>query len=165
LIQTFHRASKIISTAVLGIAAIGGASMALAEFKPSYPGRWVMKDAKPVMSAKAKPYKTVDVVKCGADFCGIPVAADGACGKTLFRFTSKAQEAGDERPGTGKWGKIERKMAVMQYINEDKTPGLSVILSGNDQYPDTREGGLFALDANYNRKGDASCKVTDGKTS
>jgi hypothetical protein len=149
--------------AAVGALLMSGTTTVRADDGPNYFGRWTVKDEKPVFSKNGLLYKTVDVAPCGADFCGVSVAENGACGPTMFRFLSTSATK-TELNGHGKWGDI-KKNVVIEYWTESETPVILIGLGDKDYSPESRESSMPTYEAQYKREGDALCKVDGGKTS
>lgn len=149
-----HR-SNTIAKLTLGLALCFGANMAQASTEQYY-GRWTVSDKKPAYSAKGRLYKMIDVAPCGKDFCGISVADDNSCGKTLFRFlTTHASD--EELSGHGLWGTAKKKLQMGYAKPDNKKPYIYVALGSDDMDITGREGSLPTFEANYKNAGTASC--------
>jgi hypothetical protein len=86
----------------LSIAPLGAATLALAvpaaagPASSLYYGRWTVSEDKPVFTARGRLYKTIDVARCGRDFCGVSVDDGGKPAPT--RCAGTANGATSRRP-------------------------------------------------------------------
>ena len=150
----FHRTLSI-ATVTLGLALSLGGNLANATTEQYY-GRWTVSDDKPAYSSKGIIYKTIDIAPCGNDFCGISVADDNSCGKTLFRFfTTHASD--EELTGHGKWGEAKKKLQMGYAKPDSQTPYMYVAVGSDDMDITGREGSIPTFQANYKNLGQASC--------
>ena len=115
-----------------------------------------MSDDKPAYSSKGIVYKTIDIAPCGNDFCGISVADDNSCGKTLFRFFT-THAADEELTGHGKWGDAKKKLQLGYAKPESQLPYMYVAVGSDDMDITGREGSIPTFQANYKTTGSASC--------
>src|SRR5256885_13805678 len=78
------RAGRSFVIAMVSAFCVGG--MAMTAPAPPAPtdllGRWVAEKTK----------LTLDVSRCGEDWCGVEVKADGVCGRTTLRLTPYPQD-------------------------------------------------------------------------
>ena len=149
-----HRHSSIV-VASLGLALTLGANWAMAETSHFF-GRWTVSDDKPVYSSKGKIYKTFDVAPCGKDFCGVAVADDNSCGRTLFRFLTIHAD-NEEITGHGMWGAQKKKLQVGYVAPQDAKPYVYLGLGADDMDFSGREGSTPTFQANYKSAGEAKC--------
>jgi hypothetical protein len=158
-----HLRQHTILLSTLGLAALGGATVAQAETSHFF-GRWVVSDDKPAYSAKGKLYKTIDIAPCGADFCGVSVSDKGDCGATLFRFLT-IHAANDELIGHGLWGSMKKKVQIeFRPTDSPDGPGFYLGVGEDDMDFSGREGSMPKFDANYKSAGEAKC-LAGGHTS
>ena len=143
------------AAAALGLAICLGGNLAHATTEQYY-GRWTVSDDKPAYSSKGILYKTIDIAPCGNDFCGISVADDNSCGKTLFRFFT-THAADEELTGHGKWGEAKKKLQMGYAKPDNETPYLYVAVGSDDMDITGREGSIPTFQANYKNLGQASC--------
>jgi hypothetical protein len=120
-------------------------------------GRWTVSGAKEVFSTRGKLYKTIDIAPCGRDFCGVSVAANGACGTTLFRFL--ARRANDEMlRGHGVWGNARKNITVEYYVNDEVPGGRMIDLNLGDGHDfGERSDNIPKFTANYRPVSAARC--------
>ena len=149
-----HRTFSI-ATAAFGLALSLGGNLAHANTEQYY-GRWTVSDDKPAYSSKGIVYKTIDIAPCGNDFCGISVADDNSCGKTLFRFFT-THAADEELTGHGKWGDAKKKLQLGYAKPESQLPYMYVAVGSDDMDITGREGSIPTFQANYKTTGSASC--------
>ena len=124
-----------------------------------YFGRWTVSDDKPVYTAKGRHWKTFDVARCGADFCGVAVDDKQNCGETLFRFLT-IHAGNDELVGHGLWGS-EKKKLMIDFIKTEGSPDSLYLGVGNsDMDLSAREGSMAIFEANYKRLSGATCVVS-----
>ncbi|MEO5586420.1 MAG: hypothetical protein ABIQ81_01870 [Novosphingobium sp.] len=122
-----------------------------------YYGRWTVSGDKEVFSSRGKLYKTIDIAPCGRDFCGVSVAADGACGATLFRFLIRRTD--DELlRGHGVWGKARKNITLEYYVNEEVPGGRVIDLNLGDGHDfGERSDNIPKFTANYRPVSAARC--------
>jgi len=139
--------------ALAGPALAGGAPAS----SPYY-GRWVVSENRPVFTARGQLYKTIDVARCGHDFCGVSVADKGACGTILFRFLGGHATGTDELHGHGKWGDAQKNIAIYHYTDPVSTasPSIELYLGDGHNFGD-RSGNMPKFHATYRRLGSARC--------
>lgn len=137
--------------------AAAGTRAVPADPRSPYYGRWTVSGAKEVFSARGKLYKTIDIAPCGRDFCGVSVAANGACGATLFRFF--ARRTGDEMlRGHGVWGNARKNITIEYYANEDEPGGRVLDLNLGDGHDfGERSDNIPKFTANYRPVGAVRC--------
>ncbi|MDB5724704.1 MAG: hypothetical protein JWQ16_1458, partial [Novosphingobium sp.] len=104
-----------------------------------------------------KLYKTIDIATCCRDFCGVSVAADGACGATLFRFL--ARRTNDELlRGHGVWGSARKDITLEYYVNEEEPGGRIIDLNLGDGHDfGGRSDNMPKFTANYRPVSTARC--------
>ena len=149
-----HR-TLFIASAAAGLALTFGGNLAHATTEQYY-GRWTVSDDKPAYSSKGIVYKTIDIAPCGNDFCGLSVADDNSCGKTLFRFFT-THAADEELTGHGKWGDTKKKLQMGYAKPDNETPYMYVAVGSDDMDITGREGSIPTFQANYKNVGQASC--------
>ncbi len=149
-----HRTHSI-AAAMLGLALSFGGNLAQATTEQYY-GRWTVSDDKPAYSSKGKLYKTIDVAPCGSDFCGVSVADDNSCGKTLFRFFT-THAADEELTGHGLWGATKKKLQMGYAKPDNETPYVYMAIGSDEMDITGREGSIPTFQANYKNLGAATC--------
>lgn len=133
------------------------ASHSAADPRSPYYGRWTVSGDKEVFSSRGKLYKTIDIAPCGRDFCGVSVAADGACGTTLFRFL--ARRTSDEMlRGHGVWGSARKNITLEYYVNDEVPGGRVIDLNLGDGHDfGERSDNIPKFTANYRPVSAARC--------
>lgn len=128
-----------------------------ADSRSPYYGRWTVSGDKEVFSTRGKLYKTIDIAPCARDFCGVSVAANGACGATLFRFLSR--RTNDEMlRGHGVWGSARKNITLEHYANEEAPGGRVIDLNLGDGHDfGERSDNIPKFAANYRPVGAARC--------
>ncbi len=133
-----------------------GAAAAAADTR-SYLGRWVSDEGKAAFSARGLPYRSVDISRCGKDFCGTSVDAQGKCGTSLFRVSS-AKSNGGRLLGKGNWGKAKKNVVIYGYGEfEAKTYENLDIYVGDGYDMGGRSGNMPKMNTLYKRTGVAKC--------
>ena len=159
--RLFHLAA-LLSIAPLALAA----SVATAGPAPAsslYYGRWAVSEDRPVITARGREYKTIDLAPCGKDFCGVSVADNGRCGPVLFRFLGhRALDSNqDYLRGHGKWGAAKKNVVIYAYDDTDATPvkrSIELYLGEGYDFGE-RSGSMPKFHAGYARTGKALCKA------
>jgi hypothetical protein len=133
------------------------ATHSAADPRSPYYGRWTVSGEKEVFSSRGKLYRTIDIAPCGNDFCGVSVAANGACGATLFRFL--ARRTNDEMlRGHGVWGNERKNITVEYYVNEEAPGGRMLDLNLGDGHDfGERSDNIPKFTANYRPVSAARC--------
>jgi hypothetical protein len=123
-----------------------------------YAGRWTVSDDKPVFSSQGMPYKTLDIVPCGRDHCGVSVGKNGACGPTLFRFRVKPVDSEDGLYGRGRWGKETKNIEIYAERRAEEKGGrfMSLYLGDGHSFGE-RSGNMPKYSAFYSPVGAAHC--------
>ncbi|HMI41896.1 MAG TPA: hypothetical protein VK485_11790 [Sphingomicrobium sp.] len=117
-----------------------------------------MAEDKPIFSAKGRLYKTVDVVRCGGDVCGVSVAHNGACGSLLFRFHSATLAREDLPRGHGRWGTAKKNLVLSSWKDPDMPGGRRMNIDLGDGYNfGERSGNMPKYSAEYRPTGSARC--------
>ena len=151
---------KLIAHFTIIAAALMGSTMAKAE-SSIYFGRWTNSEDKPVYSSKGKPYKTIDIAPCGADFCGVSVSDNGSCGDSLFRFLMIHANT-DYLTGHGRWGSNKLKVILTTNVGDLSTKNLLIGLGDKTFDFEGREGSMPIYRAQYKNIGDAKCSANVG---
>ena len=151
---------KFIAHSTIIAAALMGSTMAKAE-SSIYFGRWTNGEDKPVYSTKGKPYKTIDISLCGADFCGVSVSDSGSCGDTLFRFLMIHANT-DYLTGHGRWGSNKLKVILTPVGDASATKELLIGLGDKTFDFEGREGSMPIYRAQYKNIGEAKCSANVG---
>lgn len=135
----------------------GAAARSAPDPRSHYFGRWTVSGDKETFSSRGKLYKTIDIAPCGRDFCGVSVAANGACGATLFRFLSRRTH--DEMlRGLGAWGKARKNITLEYYANEEAPGGRVIDLNLGDGHDfGERSDNIPKFTANYRPVSAAQC--------
>ena len=155
MIRSLHHVRHSILAVGLALAAISAANVARAADSP-YFGRWSVSEDNQKFSAKGKTYKTFDIAPCGKDFCGVSVSDDGKCGPTLFRFLMAHAKAAS-LTGHGLWGDSKKNVEISNtQIGDTKEWDMTLDLGDGHDFG-SREGSEPIYDAQYSRKGDATC--------
>jgi hypothetical protein len=152
LSHRFGRLSMLAAAA--GMAAVGGTGV-LAKRQNVYVGRWTVYDDRPIFSSRGMPYKTVDILACGNDYCGVSVGKNGACGPTLFRFEMKPVESEKGLSGRGRWGNQMKNIEI--YADQEKAGRLMDLYLGDGHSFDKRSGSMATYTAFYRPRGAAHC--------
>ena len=123
-----------------------------------YAGRWTVYDDRPVFSSRGMPYKTVDIVPCGQDHCGVSVGRKGACGATLFRFRVKPVDGDEALSGRGRWGNQSKNIEIhAERSEQDKGGRFMSLYLGDGHSFDRRSGNMPTYSAFYSPHGPAHC--------
>jgi hypothetical protein len=123
-----------------------------------YYGRWTVSENRPVFTARGRLYRTIDVARCGSDFCGVSVGDKGACGTVLFRFLGGHATGTDVLHGHGKWGDAQKNIAIYSYTDTDGPGHNSVELYLGDGHDfGERSDNMPKFHATYRRLGSARC--------
>ena len=107
----------LVLLALTGPALAGGAAAS----SPYY-GRWTVSENRPVFTARGRLYKTIDVARCGADFCGVSVGDKGACGTVLFRFLGGHATGTVELHGHGKSADGQKNIMIYNSAEAERSP-------------------------------------------
>jgi hypothetical protein len=153
-----HREARLsMLAAAAGIAAVGSTGV-LAKTQNVYLGRWTVYDDRPSFSSRGLTYKTIDIVPCGNDHCGVSVGKNGACGPTLFRFQVKPVDGDDGLSGRGRWGKETKNIEIYADRNDNEKAGrlLNLYLGDGHSFA-KRSGSMATYTAFYKPKGAAHC--------
>lgn len=150
-----HRLAALsISLAALGLALPAAAVPAA----PSpYFGRWTIAETNPTLTTRGREYKTIDIARCGKDFCGVSVGAGGNCGPTLFRFLMKNAVGENDLRGHGKWGNGRKNVVIWLYSEEENGPKLMELYLGDGYDFGERSGSMPKFHSTYKRAGAARC--------
>jgi hypothetical protein len=152
----FHRTHAILLV-TFGLALSLGANMALAAQNPLF-GRWTLKDDKTALSAKGNLYKTIDIVSCSKDFCGVSVDDKNLCGQTLFHVPIIDVKNGLLLEGLGKWGTLEKKIEIQIFIHQTyNKPDILLALGEDDMSLARRVSSIPIFVADYKKTGQATC--------
>ena len=123
-----------------------------------YFGRWTVSEDRPVFTARGRLYRTIDVARCGRDFCGVSVADKGVCGAVLFRFLAAHANGTVELHGHGKWGEAQKNIVIYDSTDPDGAAGRSLDLYLGDGHDfGERSGNMPKFHATYRRSGSARC--------
>ncbi|MES2096720.1 MAG: hypothetical protein V4459_08150 [Pseudomonadota bacterium] len=152
---------SMLAAAGLGAVALAGPATAVGApgdaATPLYYGRWVVNEERPVFTQRGRFYKTIDVAKCGGDFCGVSVDDKGKCGTVLFRFLGK-NAAADSLRGHGKWGAETKNLVI--YSDGGGSDGsernFDLYLGDGTNFGE-RSGNMPKFHAQYRRTGAAKC--------
>lgn len=161
MVKLSHRLTSLSilsAAAAVGLTPTGALS---AVPQSLYSGRWTVSDDKPVFSSNGILYKTIDVVPCGHDHCGVSVGSGGACGPVLFRFTSKSIRGGERLQGHGRWGNARKNIVIEAAADDNSAPGgryLSIDLGDGYDFGE-RSGNMPKFSAGYHSLGVAHCVV------
>lgn len=131
-------------------------------------GRWQIHDARERqrLSARGRPYKTIDIAPCGNGLCGVSVNDNGSCGATLFRFQSRPQRVNDELRGQAVWGRGRTVLVISYYDknhpdDEYEWEGMEIrqisIDVGSRPDFESRSGSMPLFNGNYYGLGQARC--------
>ena len=150
---------------VCGVAALAGAAQLTAGSPPAatsasspYFGRWAVSEDRSVFTTRGRLYKTIDVERCGRDFCGVSVDDRGRCGATLFRFLMAHADASDTLRGHGKWGDARMNVMLDNYEDDDAPGGRRVELYLGKGYDfGERSDNMPKFHAEYRKSGLAQC--------
>jgi hypothetical protein len=139
--------------ALTGPALAGGAAAS----SPYY-GRWTVSENRPVFTVRGRLYKTIDVARCGGDFCGVSVGDKGACGTVLFRFLGGHATGTVELHGHGKWGDAQKNIVIYNLADGDspKDSSLELYLGDGHDFGE-RSDNMPKFHATYRRLGSAVC--------
>ena len=123
-----------------------------------YVGRWTVSDEKPVFSSRGILYKTIDIVACGKDHCGVSVGNNGACGPLLFRFRVKPIDSENGLYGRGRWGKQTKNIEIFADRADDVKGGrfMNLYLGDGHDFGE-RSGNMPKYSAGYSPVGPARC--------
>ena len=154
----FHR-SAYLSIAAATIMASVMASAAPAPTSP-YFGRWTVSDDKPAYTPRGRLYKSIDIVPCGKDFCGVSLGDNGECGPTLFRFMAKHASGQRDLHGHGKWGTGVKNLQIStnQSDAEPSNRYMELFLGDGHNFGG-RSDNMPKFEANYRWTGAAQCKA------
>lgn len=143
----------------LALLALTGPALAGGEAASSpYYGRWTVSEDRPVFTVRGRLYKTIDVARCGDDFCGVSVGDKGACGTVLFRFLSEHATGTVELHGHGKWGDAQENLVIYSSADTKSARVSSLELYvGKGHNFIGRSGSMPKFHAAYRRLGSASC--------
>jgi hypothetical protein len=156
LFQSLARLSMLaLGASVMASSAPATAGAPEGAAAPLYYGRWVVSEDRPVFTARGRAYKTIDVAKCGANFCGVSVDDNGKCGVVLFRFLGKNATAYSLR-GHGKWGAETKNLEIMSYGEAGSDSGFELYLGDGRDFGG-RSGNMPKFHADYRRTGNARC--------
>jgi hypothetical protein len=155
--KRFHgMASKGVAGFLIAAATTVGASSA----EPTsnlFLGRWTVLNDRQTLTEPQQPYKTVDIVPCGASLCGISVGDAGACGDVLFRrLTLHEGPLGVFLDGSGKWGKDSLSLRI---IRLEDAPQIRLFLTKFTPVGNDEETGTLELKETYGHAADATCKA------
>lgn len=153
MVKLSHR----IAALSMLVALTPGGAMAAAT-APAYAGRWTVSDDKPAYSSRGIFYRTIDVARCGNDYCGVSVGANGRCGPMLFRFLATNIRRGGALAGHGRWGNARKNVELWQFA-EKAVPGGKVmgINLGDGHDFGERSGNMPKFSAQYRPIGAARC--------
>ena len=156
-----HRLGALSMLALLASSNAAATATATASAQaPAHVGRWTVSDEKPVFSARGMLYKTVDIARCGADYCGVSVGRNGACGPVLFRFLASSIRSGGSLSGHGRWGDVRKTIELYQYAEKASPGGRVMGLSLGDGHDfGERSGNMPKFSAQYRPLGAAHCVV------
>lgn len=152
-----------LSIAALATIAGSGSVQAAAPASSLYYGRWAVAEERPVFTVRGREYKTIDIARCGNDFCGVSVADNGRCGPVLFRFLGKRALPDYDEPlrGHGKWGKERKNVVIFAFDDDEVTPvrrTLELYLGEGYDFGE-RSANMPKFHANYARRGSARCSA------
>lgn len=162
-----HRFVRLSIQLICGVAAMAGAAH-LAAGAPAasssstmsspYFGRWAVSEDNPVFTARGRLYKTIDVARCGRDFCGVSVDDRGRCGTTLFRFLMAHANGEESLRGHGRWGDSRMNVVLYNYEASDAPGGRTIeIYLGKGYDFGERSDNMPKFHANYRKAGQAQC--------
>lgn len=128
-------------------------------------GRWQTNQQDQQFSRNGRAYRSVDIVPCGAGFCGVSVASNGACGATLFRFPSHRRSTDDQIRGRAIWGSAPKNLAIeyhdkdhpSEYDGDDQR--VLQIYLGNGHSFSERGGSMPVFVTTYDPHGAARCRA------
>ena len=145
----------LVSSALPTLAAPGAAASS------PYYGRWTVSEDRPVFTARGRLYKTIDVVPCGRDFCGVSVDDRGTCGATLFRFLGRHANGTYELRGHGKWGDAKKNLEIYGGDGAETEGDRSFDLYLGDGHDfGGRSESMPKFHASYRRLGNGSCRAS-----
>ncbi len=122
-------------------------------------GRWTVDDATRKFTEHGNIYRTLDVVSCGKDVCGITVTDAGKCGGQLFRITPGVSTDYPGLQGRGKWGDGEDVLSIFQTrVADGKANSRAITINiGQRGNPMSRVASMPMFRASYTAAGKAMC--------
>jgi hypothetical protein len=164
-----HRIARLSTLLICGATAFAGAahlqagapaasSTSVSAGASPYFARWTVSEERPVFTARGRMYKTIDIARCGRDFCGVSVNDSGLCGPTLFRFLMSHAGGEDSLRGHGKWGEARMNVMLDNYEDDEAPGGRRVeIYLGKGYDFGERSDNMPKFHAAYRKAGAARC--------
>ncbi len=147
--------------ALTGILSGASAKEEVRDYRNDFLGRWTLEQGERPLTDRAKPYKTVDIVACGKELCGIHVKTSGKCGEHLFRIAQNDERNTPYFEGVSKWGDKEDRISIFKTTNPAEDPKNRPLLMniGERGSPMSRVGSMPMFRASYKSVTKASCRA------
>jgi len=159
LSHSLKRLSTYVALGV-GLSALEQPTLAGAAARAVNPifGRWTVAKVPAVFTARGQTYKTIDIMTCGHDFCGVSVSDANKCGATLFRFHNRHFNEAEFFSGHGKWGNAIKNIEIEFDLDSDGAgrSGLEINLGDGHNFGG-RSDNMPKFHANYRKLGGAQC--------